>query len=204
MTTLLFRVLVASAVTAWLISGFSLSVSAAQSGQKPAAAGATGAIKEISWDDLISEKWVKEMQAEMTLMGRLGFLEDGTEAANKAMTKLRDKWNAAPIVTTYLNQRVRLPGYVVPLDGERNARREFLLVPYFGACIHYPPPPANQMMLVQPTANSRIRAVPESMAAVWVEGTLREARLATSQGVTGYTLEAESVRPYEEPSPRGR
>ena len=64
--------------------------------------------------------------------------------------------------------------------------------------------PANQMMLVQPTANSRIRAVPESMAAVWVEGTLREARLATSQGVTGYTLEAESVRPYEEPSPRGR
>lgn len=202
MTTSFLRGLASSVVTAFLLSGFS-SVAVAQTATKPAA-GASTAIKEISWDDLISEKWVKEMQAEMTLMGRLGFLEDGTEAANKAMSKLRDKWNAAPIVTTYLNQRVRLPGYVVPLDGERHLRREFLLVPYFGACIHYPPPPANQMMLVQPTASSRIRAVPESMAAVWVEGTLREARLATSQGVTGYTLEAESVRPYEEPSPRGR
>jgi hypothetical protein len=202
MTTSFLRGLASSVVTAFLLSGLS-SVAVAQTATKPAA-GPSTAIKEITWDDLISEKWVKEMQAEMTLMGRLGFLEDGTEAANKAMSKLRDKWNAAPIVTTYLNQRVRLPGYVVPLDGERHLRREFLLVPYFGACIHYPPPPANQMMLVQPTANSRIRAVPESMAAVWVEGTLREARLATSQGVTGYTLEAESVRPYEEPSPRGR
>lgn len=202
MTTSFLRGLASSVVTAFLLSGLS-SVAVAQTATKPAA-GASTAIKEITWDDLISEKWVKEMQAEMTLMGRLGFLEDGTEAANKAMSKLRDKWNAAPIVTTYLNQRVRLPGYVVPLDGERHLRREFLLVPYFGACIHYPPPPANQMMLVQPTANSRIRTVPESMAAVWVEGTLREARLATSQGVTGYTLEAESVRPYEEPSPRGR
>jgi len=202
MTTSFLRGLASSVVTAFLLSGLS-SVAVAQTTTKPAA-GPSTAIKEITWDDLISEKWVKEMQAEMTLMGRLGFLEDGTEAANKAMSKLRDKWNAAPIVTTYLNQRVRLPGYVVPLDGERHLRREFLLVPYFGACIHYPPPPANQMMLVQPTANSRIRAVPESMAAVWVEGTLREARLATSQGVTGYTLEAESVRPYEEPSPRGR
>jgi hypothetical protein len=202
MTTSFLRGLASSVVTAFLLSGLS-SVAVAQTATKPAA-GPSTAIKEITWDDLISEKWVKEMQAEMTLMGRLGFLEDGTEAANKAMSKLRDKWNAAPIVTTYLNQRVRLPGYVVPLDGERHLRREFLLVPYFGACIHYPPPPANQMMLVQPTANSRIRTVPESMAAVWVEGTLREARLATSQGVTGYTLEAESVRPYEEPSPRGR
>jgi len=202
MTTSFLRGLARSVAAVFLLSGLS-SVALAQTGTKPAT-GATTAVKEISWDDLISEKWVKEMQAEMTLMGRLGFLEDGTEAANKAMTKLRDKWNAAPIVTTYLNQRVRLPGYVVPLDGERHLRREFLLVPYFGACIHYPPPPANQMMLVQPTANSRIRAVPESMAAVWVEGTLREARLATSQGVTGYTLEAESVRPYDEPTPRGR
>jgi hypothetical protein len=203
MTTSFFRRLAGGIAVAFLLSGLSSVALAQTTGTKPAT-GATTAVKEISWDDLISEKWVKEMQAEMTLMGRLGFLEDGTEAANKAMSKLRDKWNAAPIVNTYLNQRVRLPGYVVPLDGERHLRREFLLVPYFGACIHYPPPPANQMMLVQPTANSRIRAVPESMAAVRVEGTLREARLATSQGVAGYILEAESVRPYEEPTPRGR
>ena len=41
--------------------------------------------KEVTWDDLIEEAWVKEVQAEMAVLGRLGFLQDGTEAANKAM-----------------------------------------------------------------------------------------------------------------------
>ena len=49
------------------------------------------AVREITWDDLIEETWVKEVQAEMAVLGRLGFLQDGTEAANKAMEKLRQK-----------------------------------------------------------------------------------------------------------------
>ena len=36
----------------------------------------------------------------------------------------------------------------MPLDGEREKTREFLLVPYFGACIHAPAPPANQVIHV--------------------------------------------------------
>ncbi|MEY3969963.1 MAG: hypothetical protein RI968_224 [Pseudomonadota bacterium] len=153
---------------------------------------------EISWDDLIDERWAKEMQAEMMALGRLGFLKDGTEAADRAMEKLRRKWDEAPIVRKHLGQSIRIPGYVVPLDADRSKQREFLLVPYFGACIHTPPPPANQIILVSPNSQTKMKNLPESMATVWVHGVLEEARVTTSQGVTGYRLVASAVLPYEE------
>ena len=45
---------------------------------------------------------------------------------------------------------VRLPGFIIPLDARRDGvLDEFLLVPYFGACIHVPPPPPNQLVYVR-------------------------------------------------------
>ena len=158
---------------------------------------AADAYKTITWDDLIDEQWAKSMQAEMMAIGRLGFLKDGTEAADRAMAKLRQKWDEAPVVDRFNGQKVRIPGYVVPLDASRDPKRAFLLVPYIGACIHTPPPPANQIILVQPKSDSRIKSVPESMETVWIEGLLEVGRATTSQGVTGYVLQADAVRPYK-------
>jgi hypothetical protein len=153
--------------------------------------------KVITWDDLMNVKWVKEIQAEMLALGRLGFLKDGSPQADQAMSRIRQKWDAAPVVETYAEQRIKIVGYVVPLEASRDAKREFLLVPYFGACIHTPPPPANQIILVSPTPNSSISRVPESMSTVWVEGVLQLSRTTTSQGVTGYQIQAERVSPYK-------
>lgn len=154
--------------------------------------------KVITWDDLMDVKWVKEIQAEMLALGRLGFLKDGSPQADRAMNKLREKWDAAPVVETYAGQRIKIAGYVVPLEATRDAEREFLLVPYFGACIHTPPPPANQIILVSPVPGSAISKVPESMSTVWVEGTLQITRTTTSQGVTGYQVRADRVSAYQE------
>ena len=151
----------------------------------------------IDWNDLMPEPWVKEMTKEMAAVGKLSNLQDSSDEANKAMAAMRKKFDEAPIVKSQLNKKVRLPGYVVPLDAERSEKREFLLVPYFGACIHTPPPPANQIVLIRPTAQSKIKKLPESMDIVWVEGAIKEGRVSTSQGVSGYLLEAVSVAPYE-------
>ena len=151
----------------------------------------------IDWNDLMPEPWVKEMTKEMAAVGKLSNLQDSSDEANKAMAVMRKKFDEAPIVKSQLNKKVRLPGYVVPLDAERSEKREFLLVPYLGACIHTPPPPANQIVLIRPTAQSKIKKLPESMDIVWVEGEIKEGRVATSQGVSGYLLEAVSVAPYE-------
>jgi len=151
----------------------------------------------IDWNDLMPEPWVKEMTKEMAAVGKLSNLQDNSDEANKAMAVMRKKFDEAPIVKSQLNKKVRLPGYVVPLDAERSEKREFLLVPYFGACIHTPPPPANQIVLIRPTVQSKIKKLPESMDIVWVEGEIKEGRVSTSQGVSGYLLEAVSVAPYE-------
>ena len=46
-----------------------------------------------------------------------------------------------------INRVARVPGYMVPLEDNLEEVTEFLLVPYPGACIHVPPPPANQTVM---------------------------------------------------------
>ena len=162
-----------------------------------AACAETEVYKTIDWNDLMPDAWVKEMTKDMAAVSKLSYLQDSSDEAAKAMNNIRKKLDEAPIVKTQLNKKVRIPGYAVPLDAERSDKREFLLVPYFGACIHTPPPPANQILLVRPMPQSKIKKMPEAMDVLWVEGELKEGRVNTSQGVSGYLLEAVSIAPYE-------
>jgi len=152
-------------------------------------------VQEVIWDDLLPEKWVGEIKAQMAAVGKLGFLVDGSEAADAAMQRLRKKWDSAPIETKYINQGIKIAGYAVTLDANKKSISEFLLVPYFGACIHLPPPPANQIILVKLAKPVTKLA---SMDTVWVEGVLRDARVDTGLAVTGYTLDAARTYPYVE------
>lgn len=90
---------------------------------------------------------------------------------------------------------VRLPGYIVPLDFSANAEhREFLLVPYFGACLHSPPPPPNQIVFV--TANPPAN-VPDIYDPVWLEGTLTTGQFDSELGNSAYELSLTLIEPYE-------
>ena len=82
----------------------------------------------IDWNDLMPEPWVKEMTKEMAAVGKLSNLQDSSDEANKAMAVMRKKFDEAPIVKSQLNKKVRLPGYVVPLDAERSDKRELSLI----------------------------------------------------------------------------
>jgi len=52
---------------------------------------------------------------------------------------------------------------------------------------------------VRPMPGSKVRKVPETMDVVWVEGELKEGRVTTSAGVSGYLLEAVNLYPYVAP-----
>ncbi|MCR5813935.1 MAG: DUF3299 domain-containing protein [Desulfovibrio sp.] len=87
-------------------------------------------------------------------------------------------------------QEIVLKGFVVPLERDAdNNLCEFLLVPYFGACIHVPPPPANQIVHVRlPRAAKGI----ETMDVASVTGRLS---VDSEDGQAGYELEnADLVR----------
>jgi len=98
-------------------------------------------------------------------------------------------------VRTELDQRqVRVPGYVVPVDGNEETVSSFLLVPFFGACIHVPPPPSNQIIYV--TLREPV-AVDELWDAVWVYGTLHTTRTSHELANSGYQMQGIRVESYE-------
>jgi len=89
-------------------------------------------------------------------------------------------------------QRIRIAGFVVPLDDWQDQAKEFLLVPYFGACIHMPPPPPNQMVFVRFKGKT-----PLSMFdPVWIEGRLEVKKVESPYGAVSYTLVGERIIPY--------
>lgn len=88
---------------------------------------------------------------------------------------------------------VRLPGFIVPLDAQHSGLSEFLLVPYFGSCIHVPPPPPNQIVYVH---TSNRAAVDSIYDAYWITGKLHLQNKATRLGATAYELSAEKIEVY--------
>jgi hypothetical protein len=126
----------------------------------------------------------------------LARLKDSDPKAQEALEKMRSAWDQAPVETALNGQRVRIAGFVVPLERKGEQILEFLLVPYFGACIHVPPPPANQIIHVipeKPVTGMR------TMDAMWVSGTLKLDRSETGMGVSGYRLRGEALAPYTRP-----
>jgi len=102
----------------------------------------------------------------------------------------------APAVVAELDgKRVRIGGYVVPLDFDATKIKEFLLVPFVGACIHVPQPPPNQIIYVKAGEGFEITG---QFDPVYVTGTLKTARQFTGLAATGYTMEADRVEPRKE------
>lgn len=91
-------------------------------------------------------------------------------------------------------KRVRVPGFMVPLEDGIDGVDEFLLVPYFGACIHTPPPPPNQMVYVKMERGRRVKV--DIWNPVWVEGTLKIQEIDSPYGAVGFELAAITVSPY--------
>ena len=65
---------------------------------------------------------------------------------------------------------VKLAGYLLPLEFSETGEKDFLLVPYVGACVHVPPPPANQIVLVR-LAEKMI--VKDLFTPVWISGHMK-------------------------------
>jgi hypothetical protein len=91
-------------------------------------------------------------------------------------------------------KRVRVPGFVVPLDDFMEDGAEFLLVPYYGACVHTPPPPPNQIIFVQMANKKAVKLA--LFDAVWMHGTLKIATVESPYGTVGFTIDGLKMEPY--------
>jgi hypothetical protein len=148
--------------------------------------------RTVTWAELVPPGWdpyagFKDLDPSQ--------LQEGSAEEQVWMQRLRRVWDEAPLRAELDGQRLRLPGYVVPLDAMGGMVKDFLLVPYYGACVHSPPPPANQIVLVTLPARRALR----TMDAVWVSGEIRAKRQPSPSGVSGYAMAATQVVPYRRP-----
>jgi hypothetical protein len=159
---------------------------------KAAAAPARAGFQEVTWDELVPKDWDPLKQFKDM---NFGVLNDADPRAAAMLKKMRETWDNAPTNNTMDGKAIRIPGYVVPLEEGKSGMTEFLLVPYFGACIHSPPPPSNQIIHVRPREPAK---GVKSMDAVWISGTLKTLRSDTFMGASGYRLEAVGIEIYTE------
>jgi hypothetical protein len=87
-----------------------------------------------------------------------------------------------------------MSGFVVPIDYSGTGVTAFLLVPYVGACVHVPPPPANQLVLVSTETPYESKGLFEPVTVTGMFGT---ASVATQLADVGYALSADAIEPYE-------
>lgn len=168
-------------------------VQAQTQGDVPAGKASAGAVRTLEWVELMPSGWdpFKDLKS-------LNWqsLQDNDPRAGDALKKMRKVWDSAPVNPALVGQSVRLPGFVVPLEDRDDGMSEFLLVPYFGACIHSPPPPANQIihvLLAKPVKRVGLTDT------VWVSGALSAEKTDSHMGVAGYRMYATAVMPYVEP-----
>jgi hypothetical protein len=159
----------------------------------PGVAAPSGAPRTITWDSLVPTGWDPFKDFKNVDMGSL---VDGDPKADALLKKMRTAWDNAPVNPELVGKTVRIPGFVVPLEEGKDGLKEFLLVPYFGACVHSPPPPSNQIIHVLPKSAAKGY---RSMDTVWVSGVLKTVQADTYMGAASWRLEAQSVAPYSEP-----
>ena len=151
-------------------------------------------VRELTWEEMIPEGEVPEQPA----------LPVAPHSDDLFVT---DDWKEDSIEQMFLpppqpigvveeldGVLVKLPGFIVPLalDGEGKVE-EFLLVPYFGACIHYPPPPANQMVFISTDDPIEMEM---TWGPIWVTGEIKTTRQRSEYGAVEYSMAAQTIEEY--------
>ncbi|MET0544467.1 MAG: DUF3299 domain-containing protein [Variovorax sp.] len=147
----------------------------------------------ITWEELVPKDWDPAKAFKGIDLAKL---DDSDPRAAELLMKLQEASNNAPTNPAMNNVDVKIPGFLVPLEEKNGQVSEFLLVPYFGACIHTPPPPANQIIHVQTSnATKGLRA----MDTIWVTGRMQTRRNDSMMGASGSHVTADSVTKYTGP-----
>jgi len=160
---------------------------AAAKGSAGAAKAGSAAILELDWEELVPQDARSKFAGAGPPPAAHDYLGEGGMAAQQPMD-------------FSVNQQldgvgVRLPGFIVPLDvGKDGLVSEFFLVPYFGACIHVPPPPPNQIVYVKMAKGIALDSIYE---AYWVTGRMSISKKNTQLGAAAYSLAASKVEIYK-------
>ena len=152
---------------------------------------------KIEWGDLIPPGFSGQEISER-FNERIAQVEPGSPEADEVFADLQAEYENQPVNPDLAGSEIQLAGFVAPLTYVDDLITEFLLVPYFGACIHVPPPPVNQTIMVNLQDGEGL-TIDESWGAVWVTGTLTVDGAETDLATAGYSINEAQTGVYVDP-----
>jgi len=149
---------------------------------QPLPAPAANGVITLEWTDLLPPEDLKKMAINKM---------NANDPASQAWSEVLQSVNVRSALN---NKKVRLPGFIVPIeyDAEQNIT-SFFLVPYFGACIHVPPPPPNQIIFVSGAKGLKADMIYNPF---WIEGTISTTPMSHDLANSAYSLKATSISEY--------
>lgn len=159
--------------------------------------------KTIEWNDLIPEE---DLNVLMNPPGYIDDLEDtafdddiSAQLTINIDSAANDRYQQALVSTNIIKKMdglsVRIPGFVVPVEFDEESITEFFLVPYFGACIHSPPPPPNQIIYVHAPKGLKLETLYDPF---WISGELSTSLVENYMATAAYSLRMTSYEAYTE------
>lgn len=116
-------------------------------------------------------------------------LDDKTKRYEQALTSYR-------VSPEYNNKNIRIAGFVVPVEVDPSQKAiSFFIVPYFGACLHMPPPPPNQIIYVDYEQGIKIDNLYDPF---WFEGKLTIKKVEADVASSAYQMNVNQILAYEE------
>jgi hypothetical protein len=163
----------------------------------------SSSFKTIDWDNLMPED---DLNALLNPPSYIDELEDSPleDVTNEQLqidltAAVDDRYQQALVSTKIIKemdgQAVRIPGFVVPVEFDEETITEFYLVPYFGACIHSPPPPPNQIIYVHAPDGLKLNTLYDPF---WISGIISTTLVENYMATSAYSMKMKSYKPYTE------
>lgn len=158
----------------------------------------------IEWTELMPEG---DIEALLNPPSYITDIEDGSledQISNQLQNAIGaasdDRYQKALVSTGIIeemnNRAVRIPGFIVPLEfSDDQSITQFFLVPFFGACIHIPPPPPNQIILVDYPQGLKLENL---YTPFWISGILETSVTTNDVATSAYSMSMHIYEAYSE------
>lgn len=162
-----------------------------------------GNYEEIEWVQLMPKE---DLDILLNPPDMLLGIEDGSELdsidalsevaqEDEAVRRFQEALTSQRVIESFDNKKIRIPGFVVPLMTDEDKRvTEFFIVPYFGACLHMPPPPPNQMIHGKVKKGFELSQLNEPF---WFEGSISIEITDNALGTSAYGMSLDNISVYE-------
>lgn len=149
----------------------------------------------LAWEDLVPPGYSAE-EVFKRYEERLAAVAEGSGDAEALFAEMEAEFDENNVNEDLAGKKIQLAGFVAPLTYDEDVVTEFLLVPYFGACIHVPAPPPNQTIIVSLDKANGLK-VEDTWGAVWVAGTLTTDSSTTGLATANYSFVDATTGVYE-------